>query len=101
MRPDSAVPAAVEPPAPAGSATPSAPGSMGPAADERSVMSAAYVSRVLRRIAHEILERNKGAADLVVLGIPTRGVVLAHRLAALIEEVEGVPVAVGATRIAP
>ena len=59
-------------------------------------MSAADVSRVLRRVAHEILERNKGAADLVVLGIPTRGVVLARRLAALIEEVEGVPVAVGA-----
>ncbi|MFC8500824.1 bifunctional pyr operon transcriptional regulator/uracil phosphoribosyltransferase PyrR [Pedococcus sp. NPDC057267] len=96
MRPDSAVPAAVEPSAPAGSATAPAPGSPGPAADERSVMSAADISRVLRRVAHEILERNKGAADLVVLGIPTRGVVLAHRLAALIEEVEGVPVAVGA-----
>ncbi|GAB3445384.1 bifunctional pyr operon transcriptional regulator/uracil phosphoribosyltransferase PyrR [Phycicoccus ginsengisoli] len=97
MRPDSAVPAEVEPTAPAGSATPTTvPGTAVTATDERSVMSAADVSRVLRRVAHEILERNKGAADLVVLGIPTRGVALARRLAALIEEVEGVPVAVGA-----
>jgi pyrimidine operon attenuation protein/uracil phosphoribosyltransferase len=59
-------------------------------------MSAGDVSRVLRRIAHEILEHNRGATDLVLLGIPTRGVALAHRLAELIEQVEGRPVAVGA-----
>src|SRR5665811_135176 len=40
------------------------------------------------RIAHEILERNKGAGDLVLLGIPTRGLPLAQRLAAKIAEVE-------------
>jgi pyrimidine operon attenuation protein/uracil phosphoribosyltransferase len=59
-------------------------------------MSSADVSRALRRIAHEILERNKGADDLVVLGIPTRGVALAKRLVAVMEEVEGRPVPVGA-----
>jgi pyrimidine operon attenuation protein/uracil phosphoribosyltransferase len=59
-------------------------------------MSSADVSRALRRIAHEILERNKGADDLVVLGIPTRGVDLAKRLVAVMEEVEGRPVPVGA-----
>ncbi len=46
------------------------------------------VARALTRIAHEILERNKGGDDLVVLGIPTRGVPLAHRLAARLASVE-------------
>jgi len=61
----------------------------------RVVMSSGDVSRALRRVAHEILERNKGPADLVLLGIPSRGVPLAHRLAAVIAEVEGVSVPVG------
>jgi pyrimidine operon attenuation protein/uracil phosphoribosyltransferase len=59
-------------------------------------MSSGDVSRALRRIAHEILERNKGADDLVVLGIPTRGVALARRLVKVMEEVEGTSVPVGA-----
>jgi len=59
-------------------------------------MNGPDVARALRRIAHEILERNKGADDLVVLGIPTRGVALAHRLAGVVESVEGRPVPVGA-----
>lgn len=46
------------------------------------------VARALTRIAHEILERNKGGDDLVVLGIPTRGVPLAERLAARLASVE-------------
>ncbi len=62
----------------------------------RTVMSQSDISRALRRIAHEILEHNKGAEDLVVLGIPTRGVPLAERLAALIADVEGAAVPVGA-----
>lgn len=61
----------------------------------RTVLDAADVSRALTRIAHEIVERNKGAADLVVLGIPTRGVPLARRLAARIGEIEGIDVPVG------
>lgn len=47
------------------------------------------VARALTRIAHEILERTKGGRDVVLLGIPTRGVSLAGRLAARIERVEG------------
>ncbi len=65
----------------------------------RSVMSSGDVSRALRRVAHEILERNKGAADLVLVGIPSRGVPLAHRLADVIAEVEGTTVPVGALDI--
>ena len=53
------------------------------------------ISRALTRIAHEILERNKGASDLVLLGIPTRGVPLAQRIAAKIASVEGNDVPVG------
>ena len=60
-----------------------------------TVMDARDVSRALTRIAHEILERNKGASDLVLLGIPTRGVPLARRIAARIAAVEGVEVPVG------
>ncbi len=57
------------------------------------VLAAADISRALTRIAHEILERNKGASDLVLLGIPTRGLPLARRLAARIAEAEPVPAA--------
>ena len=63
--------------------------------DARDVLSADEISRALRRIGHEILERNKGASDLVLLGIPSRGVPLAHRLAAAISAVEGIDVPVG------
>lgn len=62
----------------------------------RLVLSEADVARALRRIAHEIIERNKGARDIILLGIPSRGVELAERLAALIHEVESVTVPVGA-----
>jgi pyrimidine operon attenuation protein/uracil phosphoribosyltransferase len=62
----------------------------------RTVLEAPEITRVMTRIAHEVLERNKGADDLVILGIPTRGVPLAHRLARRIAEVEGTKVPVGA-----
>ena len=62
---------------------------------EREVLSAGDISRALRRIAHEIVERNKGARDVVILGIPSRGVELARRLADLIAEIEGEPAPVG------
>ncbi|MBK9475746.1 MAG: bifunctional pyr operon transcriptional regulator/uracil phosphoribosyltransferase PyrR [Tetrasphaera sp.] len=65
----------------------------------RTVMSEDDIARALRRIAHEIVEHNKGTSDLVVLGIPTRGVELAHRLARLLHEVEGSAVAVGSLDI--
>jgi len=63
------------------------------------VLDARDITRALTRISHEILERNKGAADLVLVGIPSRGVPLARRIAARIKEVEGVDVPVGALDI--
>jgi pyrimidine operon attenuation protein/uracil phosphoribosyltransferase len=56
------------------------------------VLSAPDITRVLTRIAHEILEHNKGSENLVLLGIPTRGVALARRLAERISAVEGTQV---------
>jgi pyrimidine operon attenuation protein/uracil phosphoribosyltransferase len=51
--------------------------------------------RMLNRIAHEILEANRGPGGLVLLGIPTRGVQLARRLAELMGQIEGTPIQVG------
>jgi pyrimidine operon attenuation protein/uracil phosphoribosyltransferase len=62
---------------------------------DRTVLDARDISRALTRISHELLERNKGAADLVLLGLHTRGVPLARRIAERIAAVEGTPVAVG------
>ncbi|MBO0610151.1 bifunctional pyr operon transcriptional regulator/uracil phosphoribosyltransferase PyrR [Myceligenerans salitolerans] len=53
-----------------------------------TVLEAPDIARALTRIAHEITERNKGAADVVLLGIPTRGVPLARRLAERLAAVE-------------
>lgn len=61
----------------------------------REVLDATDVQRALTRIAHEILERTKGAADVVLLGIPTRGVALAARIAERIASLEGRAVPVG------
>ena len=52
------------------------------------VLGAPEIARALTRIAHEILERNKGGADVILLGIPTRGLPLARRLAERLEAVE-------------
>ncbi|GAA2008521.1 bifunctional pyr operon transcriptional regulator/uracil phosphoribosyltransferase PyrR [Brevibacterium samyangense] len=54
----------------------------------RTVLDASEISRAVTRIAHEILEANKGAEGLVLLGIPTRGAPLAARLAARIAQIE-------------
>jgi pyrimidine operon attenuation protein/uracil phosphoribosyltransferase len=67
--------------------------------EDREVLDADDVQRALTRIAHEVLERNKGASSLVLLGIPTRGVPLAQRLAARISEVEGTAVPSGSLDI--
>ncbi|MGP7960976.1 bifunctional pyr operon transcriptional regulator/uracil phosphoribosyltransferase PyrR [Sanguibacter sp. A247] len=53
-----------------------------------TVLGAPEIGRALTRIAHEILERNKGGDDVVLLGIPTRGLPLAHRLAQRLASVE-------------
>ena len=63
------------------------------------VMDAEAMDRALVRIAHEILERNKGAGQLVLLGIRTRGVPLAQRLGAQLTQIERFPVPVGAVDI--
>jgi len=62
----------------------------------RVVLDPTDITRALTRISHEILERNKGADGLVLLGIPTRGVGLAKRIAARIAVTESVDVPVGA-----
>jgi pyrimidine operon attenuation protein / uracil phosphoribosyltransferase len=81
-------PEAVPPAAP--TAQPEAPSESG-----RTVLDARDITRALTRISHEILERNKGADDLVLLGIPSRGVPLAERIAERIASVEGYAVPVG------
>ena len=63
--------------------------------DGRTVLDARDIGRALTRISHEILERNKGGSDLVLLGIPSRGVPLAQRIAERIASVEGYDVPVG------
>lgn len=71
-------------PAPSGGAPGTAPGPDG----STVVLGPAEIARALTRIAHEILERNKGGQDLVLLGIPTRGLPLATRLATRLAAVE-------------
>jgi pyrimidine operon attenuation protein/uracil phosphoribosyltransferase len=65
----------------------------------RQIMGADDLRRALVRIAHEIVERNGGTDDLVIVGVRSRGVPLAARLAALIQEHEGVDVPVGSLDI--
>jgi pyrimidine operon attenuation protein/uracil phosphoribosyltransferase len=66
-----------------------------PSGDDVLVMDAAKIDRTLTRIAHEILEKNRDTEDLVLVGIRSRGVPLAGRLARKIQEIEGVEVPVG------
>lgn len=54
----------------------------------RTVLSGADIQRVLTRIAHEILESNRGAQDLILLGIPSRGVPLAQRLGEIVVRID-------------
>ncbi len=63
------------------------------------IMDAAGLERTLTRLAHEILERNKGAETIVVVGIKTRGEFLARRLARKIEEVEKLRLSIGSLDI--
>src|SRR5581483_566383 len=64
------------------------------------VMDADDVQRALTRIAHEIIERNHGLDDVVLLGLQTGGVGLARRLAELIEQFEGRSIPVGTVDVA-
>ncbi|MCP2013138.1 pyrimidine operon attenuation protein/uracil phosphoribosyltransferase [Deinococcus sp. HSC-46F16] len=60
-----------------------------------TILTADEVRRALTRIAHEIVERNKGAENLALIGIHTRGIPLAERLARKLEDLEGVSIPTG------
>jgi pyrimidine operon attenuation protein/uracil phosphoribosyltransferase len=64
------------------------------------VLSADDVHRALVRIAHEIVERNHGLEDVVLVGLQTGGVTLAYRIAQVLEEVSGSGIAVGTLDVA-
>ncbi|MGL4173413.1 MAG: bifunctional pyr operon transcriptional regulator/uracil phosphoribosyltransferase PyrR [Actinomycetota bacterium] len=72
------------------------PASDEPRPDSHVVLGSEDINRALTRISHEILERNKGSVGLVLLGIHTRGVPLARRLAARIADIEHTDIPVGA-----
>jgi len=60
-----------------------------------SLIDEQAMERTIARLAHEILERNKGAGNIVIVGIRTRGEFVARRIASKIEEVEGVTLKIG------
>ncbi len=62
---------------------------------ERVILTGQDVRRALARIAHEIVERNRGVDGLVLVGLRTRGVPLAQRLARILQELEGIAVPLG------
>lgn len=67
--------------------------------EESEVMDESEIHRTLVRMAHQILEQNKGCKDLVLVGIVTRGDLLARDLAEIIEDIEGVHIPVGSLDI--
>ena len=67
--------------------------------EKAEVLDASALDRALTRIAHEILERNGGAKDVTFVGLRTRGVTLAQRLAAKIAAIDGTTLPVGALDI--
>ena len=64
------------------------------------IMDAEAIRRAIRRIAHEIIERNPQLAKVVLVGIPSRGVEIAERIAALIHEIEEIDIETGAIDVA-
>lgn len=69
--------------------------------EQHVIMDETAIRRALTRIAHEILEKNKGIEDCVLIGIRTRGVYLAQRIAERINDIEGTPVAWGEIDVTP
>jgi pyrimidine operon attenuation protein / uracil phosphoribosyltransferase len=63
--------------------------------EQKKIMEESDIRRAIQRISHEIVERNKGAADLIIVGIRTRGVPLSKRIADAISMIEGVEVPTG------
>ncbi len=66
---------------------------------EKAIMSEQEISRALTRLAHEVMEKNKGAKGLLFIGVRTRGVPLAQRIAVAIEEFGQEDIPVGALDI--
>ncbi len=66
-----------------------------PFSEKTEIMDEQGVIRAITRISHEIIEKNKGVEDVVLIGIQRRGVPLAKRISAKIREVEGIEVQVG------
>jgi len=66
---------------------------------EKVIMTEQDISRTLARIAHEIVEQNRGVESLLLVGIRTRGVPLSHRLADLITDFQGLAIPIGALDI--
>ena len=63
--------------------------------EQKQIMNSLEINRALKRIAHEIVEKNKGVENVILVGIRSLGVPLAHKLANFIYEIEGVEVPVG------
>lgn len=63
--------------------------------EQKKIMDQSDMRRAVQRISHEIVERNKGAVDLTIVGIRTRGVPLSGRIAEAISRIEGIEVATG------
>lgn len=64
--------------------------------EKAQILDGPGISRALTRIAHEILERNKGTGGVVLVGLRSRGIELARRLSRKIKEIEGIEIPVGA-----
>jgi len=67
--------------------------------EKAQIMDAAAIQRSLTRVSHEIIEKNKGTADLVLIGLRSRGVDIARRLSQRLKEIDGGNVPVGALDI--
>ncbi len=65
----------------------------------KTLMDEKAISRAVTRISHEIIEKNKGIDNLVIMGVKTRGIPLAKRIAAKIEAIEDAPVRLGTVDI--
>jgi pyrimidine operon attenuation protein/uracil phosphoribosyltransferase len=85
--------------APANQSASSASGPSVQLREKGRILSPSEIERTLVRLAHQVVEKNHGGANLGLIGIKRRGVPLAQRLAALIENIEKHPVDVGALDI--
>ena len=63
--------------------------------DKAKLMDEKAIARAITRISHEIIEKNKGVEDVILIGVKTRGVPIANRIATRIEQIEGHKVATG------